>query len=81
MSTMTAPASALRPPTADELDPEERMSRPEIERLQLERLRWTVQHAYRNVPLYTRKFDEAGVHPDDIRSLDDVRGWLEERGV
>ncbi len=72
MSTMTAPASALRPPTTDELDPEERMSRAEIERLQLERLRWTVQHAYRNVPLYTRKFDEAGVHPDDIRTLDDV---------
>ena len=30
MSTMTAPASALRPPTTDELDPEERMSRAEI---------------------------------------------------
>jgi phenylacetate-CoA ligase len=31
-----------------------------------------VRHAYANVPLYTRKFDEAGVHPDDIRSLEDV---------
>ncbi|MEV8251911.1 phenylacetate--CoA ligase PaaK [Microbacterium sp. NPDC076768] len=49
------------------------MSRAEIETLQLERLQQTVRHAYANVPLYTRKFDEAGVHPDDIRSLDDVQ--------
>ena len=69
----TAPASALRPPTAEELDPEERLSRAEVEALQLERLQWTVRHAYANVPLYARKFDEAGVHPDEIRSLDDVR--------
>ncbi|WP_279366515.1 AMP-binding protein [Microbacterium testaceum] len=41
--------------------------------LQLERLQWTVRHAYENVALYRRKFDEAGVHPDDIRSLDDIR--------
>ena len=55
------------------LDPEELMSRAEIEALQLERLQQTVRHAYANVPLYTRKLDEAGVGPDDIRSLDDVR--------
>ncbi|HVL60394.1 MAG TPA: phenylacetate--CoA ligase PaaK [Microbacterium sp.] len=48
------------------------MSRDEIEALQLERLQHTVRHAYEHVPLYTAKFDEAGVHPDDIRSLDDV---------
>ncbi len=41
--------------------------------LQLERLQWTVRHAYDNVELYRRKFDEAGVRPDDIRSLDDIR--------
>ncbi|MEZ3155433.1 AMP-binding protein [Microbacterium sp. BWR-S6Y] len=41
--------------------------------LQLERLRWTVRHAYDNVALYRRKFDEAGVHPDHIRTLDDIR--------
>jgi len=41
--------------------------------LQLERLQWTVRHAYDNVALYRRTFDEAGVHPDDIRSLDDIR--------
>lgn len=41
--------------------------------LQLERLRWTVRHAYDNVALYRRKFDEAGVHPDHIRTLEDIR--------
>lgn len=73
MSTTTATTSRIRPPVADELDAAERMSRAEIETLQLERLQQTVRHAYANVPLYTRKFDEAGVHPDDIRSLDDVQ--------
>lgn len=58
---------------AENLDPEECMSRAEIEALQLERLRWTVRHAYENVPLYTRKLDEAGVKPTDIRSLEDLR--------
>ena len=74
MSTTTEPStvSGLRPPARDELDPEERMSRDELEALQLERLQHTVRHAYEHVPLYTAKFDEAGVHPDDIRSLDDV---------
>ena len=64
--------SRLHAPREDELDPEERMSRDELQALQLSRLQQTVRHAYANVPLYTRKFDEAGVHPDDIRSLDDV---------
>ncbi|WP_217183120.1 phenylacetate--CoA ligase PaaK [Streptomyces sp. AC495_CC817] len=59
--------------TSDALDPEERLSRPEIEALQLERLQWSVRHAYDNVPHYTRVLDEAGVTPDDIRTLADVR--------
>ncbi|WP_345800375.1 phenylacetate--CoA ligase PaaK [Microbacterium sp. AZCO] len=71
MSTMTANRTA--PAAHESLDPEERMTRAEIETLQLERLQWTVRHAYENVPLYTRKLDEAGVAPGDIRSLDDVR--------
>lgn len=69
MSTTT---TALRAPSPAELDSAERLSRAEIEALQLERLRWTVAHAYENVPLYTAKFDAAGVHPRDIRSLSDV---------
>jgi len=68
-TTTTRPGAA----PADALDAEERMSREEIRALQLERLRWTVRHAYENVPLYTRKLDAAGVAPSDIRSLDDVR--------
>jgi len=64
--------TALHAPTIEELDAAERLSRAEIEALQLERLQWTVAHAYANVPLYTRKFDELGVHPRDIRSLADV---------
>ncbi|MCY7288733.1 MAG: phenylacetate--CoA ligase [Cryobacterium sp.] len=70
MSTMTK--TRLHAPAQDELDPEERMSRDELAALQLTRLQKTVRLAYQNVPLYTRKFDEVGVHPDDIRSLDDV---------
>lgn len=72
MSTTTRARSRVSPPAPEELDPEERLSRTEVQALQLERLQWTVRHAYENVPLYTRKFDEAGIRPDDIRSLDDV---------
>ncbi|MBA2552748.1 MAG: phenylacetate--CoA ligase [Geodermatophilaceae bacterium] len=48
------------------------MSIDELRSLQLERLRWTLRHAYDNVALYRRKFDDAGVHPDDCRELDDL---------
>jgi phenylacetate-CoA ligase len=47
-------------------------SRGEIEQLQLERLRWTLGHAYAGNPCYRRKFDEAGVHPEDLRELSDL---------
>jgi len=40
--------------------------------LQLERLQWSLKHAYDDVPHYRRKFDAAGVKPDDCRSLEDV---------
>ena len=59
-------------PARDELDPIELASRDEIKALQLERLRWSLRHAYDNVELYRRRFDEAGVHPGDCRSLDDL---------
>ena len=55
------------------LDEAERLSREQIEALQLERLQSTVEHAYRNVAVYRQKLDAAGVAPADIRSLDDVR--------
>jgi phenylacetate-CoA ligase len=47
-------------------------SRDELEALQLERLRSTLLHAYANNANYTRKFDAAGVHPDDLRTLADL---------
>ncbi len=59
-------------PARDELDPIELASRDEIQALQLERLRWSLRHAYDNVELYRRRFDETGVHPDDCSSLDDL---------
>jgi phenylacetate-CoA ligase len=60
-------------PAAAELDREELLSIDELRALQLERLQRTVRHAYENVPLYRSKFDAAGVHPDDIRELNDVQ--------
>ncbi|MGE5698862.1 MAG: phenylacetate--CoA ligase family protein [Deltaproteobacteria bacterium] len=40
--------------------------------LQLEGLRWTVSHAWKNSPFYRRKFEEAGVGPEDVRSIKDL---------
>ncbi len=51
----------------------EAMSRAELEELQLERLRALLTRVYDNVPLYRAKFDEAGVDPASITSLDDLR--------
>ncbi|MGW7537236.1 phenylacetate--CoA ligase PaaK [Amycolatopsis sp. NPDC054798] len=50
----------------------ENLSADELASLQLERLQWTLRHAYENVPLYRKKFAEAGVHPDDCRELGDL---------
>ena len=46
-------------PAPGELEPIERASRAELQALQLERLRWSLDHAYRNVPHTRKKFDEA----------------------
>ncbi|GAA1235762.1 phenylacetate--CoA ligase [Prauserella halophila] len=59
-------------PPLDDLSAPERLSTDELRALQLERLQWTLRHAYDNVPLYRRKFDDAGVHPDDCRELADL---------
>ncbi|MFI0802262.1 phenylacetate-CoA ligase [Amycolatopsis lurida] len=53
-------------------DDAENLTIDELQALQLKRLRWTLRHAYDNVPFYTRKFDEAGVHPDDCKALEDL---------
>src|SRR3954452_5274954 len=60
------------PPESAVLDAAERMSVDELRAVQLERLRWSLRHAYENVPHYRRAFDAAGVHPDDCRDLTDL---------
>ncbi|HJP73121.1 MAG TPA: phenylacetate--CoA ligase PaaK [Pseudonocardiaceae bacterium] len=54
------------------IDDAEGMSVDELRALQLDRLQWTLRHAYANVPCYRAKFDAAGVHPDDCRTLEDL---------
>jgi phenylacetate-CoA ligase len=58
--------------TALPLEPIETASRDELVNLQLERLKWSLEHAYENSPVYRRKFDEAGVHPDELTTLADL---------
>ncbi|AOL02863.1 MULTISPECIES: phenylacetate--CoA ligase PaaK [Burkholderia] len=54
------------------LEPIETASRDELTALQLERLKWSLRHAYDHSPVYRRKFDDAGVHPDDLKALADL---------
>ena len=46
--------------------------RDELRALQLERLTWSLRHAYENVPHYRKAFDERGVRPEDLRELADL---------
>jgi phenylacetate-CoA ligase len=57
---------------ADHIEPIEKASVDEIRALQLVRLKDALSRAYERVPPYKRKFDAAGVHPDDLRRLDDI---------
>src|SRR5690348_5366150 len=57
---------------AGELEPIETASVDELRALQLERLRWSLRHAYDNVPYYRQMFDVAAVHPDDLKDLSDL---------
>ena len=59
-------------PRPQDLDPIEIASRDEIAALQLQRLKWSLDHAYHNVPHYRRAFDAAGVHPGDLKQLSDL---------
>ena len=54
------------------LEPIEKASVDELRALQLQRLKWSLAHAYANSPVYKAKFDEAGVHPDDLQQLSDL---------
>jgi len=59
-------------PPLEQLDAGERLSRDALLDLQLERLRWSLQHAYTNVAHYRRAFEAAGVTPDDCQTLADL---------
>ncbi len=63
--------TAMTPATAD-LEPIEKGSRDELRALQLARLKWSLRHAYDHVPLYRRKFDAQGVHPNDLKHIEDL---------
>src|SRR5262245_36439300 len=54
------------------LEPIETASLDELRSLQLERLRWSLQHAYDNVPHYRERFTAARVHPRDLSQLEDL---------
>ncbi|MCX7170014.1 MAG: phenylacetate--CoA ligase [Proteobacteria bacterium] len=54
------------------LHPIETASRDEISALQLQRMKWSLTHAYQNVAQYRKKFDAAGVRPEDLKQLSDL---------
>ncbi|WP_234186299.1 phenylacetate--CoA ligase PaaK [Shinella sp. NM-101] len=59
-------------PRPGDLDAIETASRDEISALQLERMKWSLAHAYENSPFYRQRFDEACVHPSDLKTLADL---------
>ena len=61
-----------RKPCLEPLHAIERASVDELRGLQLERLRKVLRHAYANSPVYRARFDAHGVHPDDLKALDDL---------
>jgi len=54
------------------LEPIEKSSLDELQALQLSRMKWSLQHAYDNVAHYRKRFEEAGIHPEDLRTLSDL---------
>ena len=59
-------------PTPNDLEPIERASKDELQALQLTRLKQSLQHAYDKVSHYKKAFDNAGVHPSDLKTLADL---------
>ena len=62
----------VRQPQPGDLEPIETASKDELQALQLERMKWSLKHAYDHVPHYKKSFDAAGVHPDDLKQLSDL---------
>jgi len=61
-----------RKPNPGDLEPIELASKDELQALQLQCMKWSLQHAYDNVPHYRASFDAAGVHPEDLKTLADL---------
>ncbi|HAV07368.1 MAG TPA: phenylacetate--CoA ligase, partial [Rhodobacteraceae bacterium] len=59
-------------PKKGDLEAIETASRDEIAALQLDRMKWSLRHAYENVPHYKAAFEAKGVHPDDLHTLADL---------
>jgi len=62
----------VKQPRPGDLEPIETASQDELRALQLQRLKWSVKHAYDNVPHYRKSFESAGAHPDELRTLEDL---------
>jgi phenylacetate-CoA ligase len=62
----------LKTSSPEELEPIETASRDELRALQLQRLKWSLHHAYDNVAHYRRSWDAVGIHPAQVRSLEDL---------
>ena len=62
----------VKSPQPGDLEPIETASRDEISALQLQRLQWSVRHTYDNVEPYRKRCEEKGVHPDDLKALEDL---------
>ena len=60
-------------PKRKDLEPIEVASIDEIKALQLDRLKWSINHAYTNVAFYKKKYDEIGIHPSDLKHLEDIK--------
>ncbi len=59
-------------PDPSDLEPIELASRDELGALQLQRMQWSLNHAYSHSAFYKGHFDQAGVHPSDLKSLNDL---------
>ncbi|MBB5700757.1 phenylacetate-CoA ligase [Ochrobactrum daejeonense] len=59
-------------PREGDLEPIETASRDEISALQLQRMKWSLKHSYENSAFYRKRFDDKGVHPDDLKDLSDL---------
>lgn len=62
----------VKTPAPGDLEAIEKASLDELQALQLQRLKWSLKHAYENVPHYKAAFDAKGVHPDDLKTLADI---------